>query len=105
MGSWAGGAGLQGGGGVAVAAQDLASCHQLALHVAGVGAVTDPAAQVGAGVLDAAWVGADATVNGRQDSMRNQALALLQRAQTAIEIVVIRPNTAEIDTLFAASII
>ena len=48
---------MQGGGGVAVAAQDLASCHQLALHVAGVGAVTDPAAQVGAGVLDAAGVG------------------------------------------------
>ena len=70
----AGGAGLQGGGGVAVAAQDLARRHRLALHVAGVGAV--------------------ATVNERQDSMKNHALALLQRAQVAIDFVVNRVHAA-----------
>ena len=70
----AGGAGLQGGGGVAVAAQDLARRHRLALHVAGVGAV--------------------ATVNERQDSMKNQALAFVQRAQAAIDFAVNRVHAA-----------
>ena len=46
----------------------------MALHVAGVGAV--------------------ATVNDRQDSMKNQALALLQRAQAAIDFVVNRVYAA-----------
>ena len=48
--------------------------HRMALHVAGVGAV--------------------ATVNDRQDSMKNQALALLQRAQAAIDFVVNRVYAA-----------
>ena len=65
----AGSAGLQGGGGVAVAAQHLAIGDQLALHVA--------------------WVGTVATVNERQYSMKNQALAFVQRAQAAMKIVVI----------------
>ena len=65
---------MQGGGGVAVAAQHLAIGDQLALHVA--------------------WVGAVAMVNERQDSMKNQAIALLQRAQAAIDFAVNRVYAA-----------